>query len=977
MKNRITAIILAVIMILSTLGTLVISAEEESNISKPTNVVVIVDEPTSERHEKELAKIKTMTPIKTDPNSKFQLFFDEKTLTVAIQNKATGEIMMTDKGSPDQYGSQIRVDWKKIGSSQIGTYYSYADCVKFENIQYEYDISGTDTIRVSYTLGELNPVPALPRYIGYVEMQAILSEMREAGIPESDIQKFRDAYQYRSVTLDEPDENGVRQPMKQSEETKKGLIDSYKDYGIENEALYRCRISSLKQLKNLEATVKAIGYTEERKLEDYKVINYKENTDGVAIMTIPLVYKVTDTGFTVEVDTSTEGGFEYPDVTKFSIENLTILPYFNCANVTSTPDNTSNPNVNILTKKTESGYTFIPDGSGALVRFEDVVRQGSTNDITFKLYGLDNAYYSLTPKNEEQLTMPVFGMVIDELPYKSGFLAIIEKGDAIASITSSHTQFTHSIFASFKLSCEDSLTISSTATGVEGKLNMKADRIFTEKCTVRYIMLNDKEATGSTSNKEFNTSYIGMAECYRNYLMENGALEKITDVADKTKLFIEVLGSMKVEKRIATFPVTVNEAFTTFDQVMLMQKELTSGTAVINGKTVKAADEGVGPINFILTGFANEGISTKYPTKIKWLRSVGGKDGFNELLEDAKNKGYEVSPNFDFSYSTYIFGSDNIKYRTHGAKSLDNRFAMKLTYDPALQMLSYIGGIVISPGSYDYAYEKFAEQAVKYDMKNIAVPTLGSDLNSNFNSEEADDGTLPYFYFRTESIRLTQRLLGKLSGENGSKTDYKLLVRKGNAYTYRYTDYILDISLDSSRRTNESEAVPFLGIVLHGSKTYAGEALNMDGDADYSFLKALENGANLYFTLAYDNVENLKLNWRFANYYSVDYKLWYEYVVTKYNEYNELMASKQTSYITDHEFLNTSEGGSRYTVYRNDETKGALENSRVVRVEYANGEGFFLNYNSDYSVKVIYKGVSYEVPALGYAAYTTVANANN
>jgi hypothetical protein len=89
------------------------------------------------------------------------------------------------------------------------------------------------------------------------------------------------------------------------------------------------------------------------------------------------------------------------------------------------------------------------------------------------------------------------------------------------------------------------------------------------------------------------------------------------------------------------------------------------------------------------------------------------------------------------------------------------------------------------------------------------------------------------------------------------------------------------------------------------------------------------------------------------------------------------MASKQTSYITDHEFLNTSEGGSRYTVYRNDETKGALENSRVVRVQYDNGEGFFLNYNSDYSVKIVYNGVSYEVPALGYAAYTTVANANN
>ena len=82
------------------------------------------------------------------------------------------------------------------------------------------------------------------------------------------------------------------------------------------------------------------------------------------------------------------------------------------------------------------------------------------------------------------------------------------------------------------------------------------------------------------------------------------------------------------------------------------------------------------------------------------------------------------------------------------------------------------------------------------------------------------------------------------------------------------------------------------------------------------------------------------------------------------------MASKQTSYITEHEFINSSEGGTRYTVIRNDDTKSPLENSRVVRVEYGNGEGFFLNYNADFGVKIVYEGTTYEVPALGYAVYT-------
>ena len=82
------------------------------------------------------------------------------------------------------------------------------------------------------------------------------------------------------------------------------------------------------------------------------------------------------------------------------------------------------------------------------------------------------------------------------------------------------------------------------------------------------------------------------------------------------------------------------------------------------------------------------------------------------------------------------------------------------------------------------------------------------------------------------------------------------------------------------------------------------------------------------------------------------------------------MASKQDSYIADHDFLNTSGNGEEYEIYRLGEGEGALENSRVVRVEYSNGEGFFINYNSDFDVKVIYDGETYMVPALGYATYT-------
>lgn len=949
MRKRITAIILAVIMVLTTFGTVVASA------AGTAKVIVNILEPSDERTKNEEAAIENMLEVPTSNSAKFRLYINKNNFTVAIQNKKTGEIMLTNPtGNDPTYTSQLKIDWKRNGATTQTSYYSYKDCVSYiqnnpENPQgYIVDlgstgkITSTDSVTVHYTLGLLNPVPAVPEMLGYNEMQKLIELVKNH--PDGDKTKtLLAAYRYVSVTLSEPDENGERQELNMSQGEKDKIILQYKDYGVENEAIYSKTLVNKKKLKELEQILKDVGYSESKKLEDYEVIGYQEAGATVPIIELELTYKVTDTGFTAEVDASK---VKY-DVTKYNIEALGILPFFNAASTSSTTD----PVTEVMTRTTETGYTFIPDGSGALVRFEDVVRQGSTNDITFSLYGADNVFYSLKPSNQEQLTMPVFGMVIDELPYKSGFLAIIESGDAVANITSAHSAKTHSVYASFRISAADRLTMQSSQTGVEGVLALKGQKLFTDKCTINYVMLVDDEAEKAFGFKGYEPTYIGMAECYRDYLYNKGVLDKITDKEiskDKTKLFLEVLGSMKVEEKVLTFPVTINKSLTTFEQIKEMNKYFTY--------------HGVGPINFILTGFANEGLSTKYPTKIKWLRSVGGKTGFEDLLLDAKANGYEVSPNFDFAYSTYIFGSDNIKYRNYGAKSLDKRFAMKLTYDPAYQMLNYIGGIVISTGSYDYAYEKFASNATKYNMTNLAVGTLGSDLNSDFNEDN--------FLYRTDSLKLTQKLLDKLS-VNGGKTDtnYKLLVRKGNSYTYKYVDYIVDTALDSSRRINESEAVPFLGMVLHGSMTYTGEALNMDGDSNYALLKALENGANLYYTLAYENVENLKLNWRFAQYYSVSYELWKEDLVKTYNEYNRVMASKQTSYIVDHDFLNTSGNGEEYEVYRVGGEED-LENSRVVRVEYSNGEGFFINYNSDFAVKVIYGGRTYTVPALGYVPYT-------
>jgi hypothetical protein len=76
------------------------------------------------------------------------------------------------------------------------------------------------------------------------------------------------------------------------------------------------------------------------------------------------------------------------------------------------------------------------------------------------------------------------------------------------------------------------------------------------------------------------------------------------------------------------------------------------------------------------------------------------------------------------------------------------------------------------------------------------------------------------------------------------------------------------------------------------------------------------------------------------------------------------MSSKQASFIVDHEFMNNNAGFNTVRVSDGE----ALNDSRVVRVEYENGEGFILNYNT-YEISVTYGGKTYTIDSMEYVSY--------
>lgn len=648
---------------------------------------------------------------------------------------------------------------------------------------------------------------------------------------------------------------------------------------------------------------------------------------------------------------------------EYTLDDITILPYMGAG---------MNPN---------TGYTFLPDGSGAIFRFEDLADSNATT-VTASVYGTDYAYQTIKGAYEQTVATPVYGLVEDEAIYATvgdqteyevettdedgnvvketrtettysksyvnnkmrGFTAIFEEGEAMATLATYHGGSFHE-YNTVKVTVvprpKDSYNLATAiSVGSNSTWTVVSERRYTGNYKIRYITLTGPE-TAEANNIEsyYETSWKGMALAYRDYLESNGIITRLTseDVGeDGIPLYIETFGATETTKKILSIPVDVMVALTSFDDIKTMYNELSA--------------DGIKNINFKLTGYANGGMNSAVPYKLKWEKSVGGKSGFKELLADAKENGYGIYPDFDFAYINTSASNSGVKLKKHAVKSIDNRYTSKRVYSAARQNYTSYYQLAMSPAYYYRFVDKLATKYTDYDPIGISVSTLGYSLNSDFDEKEP--------YNREDGKEYTISAFESLEESYGD-----VMTEGGNAYVWKYADHILGLPLDSSRYIKASYTVPFIGFVLHGYMNFTGDAINMAGDIRYEVLKCIENGAYMYFILSYDNTEILKEDEQLSKYYSIRYDIWYDDVVSLYKELNEILEPLQTERIVDHEFLI----GER--IPDEDEEPDTLgtgkyrtmDDGRIVKVEYENGTTFILNYNY---FDVVADGT--EVPAYGY-----------
>ena len=809
----------------------------------------------------------------------FELRVDPITGEVALKDKTTGDILFTtpyDTAEDNRLSadrkiellSQVIISFSS-NSGSSSTYNSFQHAALLNQISIRKVKGG---VRVEYSIGEEESRILVPMAITATRFR----EMIEAPLLEA----F-------------PDTEDVTTPYSKLTAFY-GLYNEYSSKLEEYPVLKEKNLYLLhgntngREKKQLESIIRRYcpDYTFEELDKDHKEAGYKGTAIPPANFKMALEYYITDVGLEVRFPAN---GLTF-DESNYQLTDITLLKYMGAG-----PSN-------------YKGYTFFPDGSGALVRFEDLTSYYNRGGA---VYGQDYAYQEIGNANQEVFRMPVFGVVttnekregIATIPgnatkaHSTGYLAVVTEGDALASIFTNHegdSKFMYnSAYCKLAPRPQDQYNLAE-AISISGSdtFTVVSDRKYTDSFRINYIMLTG--AQGSNANRTYyDASYVGMAKAYRDFLQKKGDITRLETVNEDIPLYVEAFGVTETDETVLSIPVTVKKALTSFDNLKAMTEELANAKSPITN------------VNYRLTGFTNGGMKPTIPSKVKFERVTGGNAGFRDFLTYAAEKGIGVYPDFDFVYMTETAAFDGFSYKTDAVKTIDDRYTTKRTYDAVLQSFATTGKICISPSIYRGLYDRFNKaftSLLEDKITFVSAGTLGSELNSDFDEDDP--------YNREDAKKFTAETLERLKKQYGG-----VMVDSGNAYTIPYASVVLNAPLDSSRYLGAGEAVPFFGMTFHGYVVLAGKPTNMAGDMSYELLKIIENGATLYMMLSYDNVEILKEDEDLSKYYAIRYEIWREKLLTTYDEYgnvvsvglydklNSALADVQTALINDHLFV--------------------------------------------------------------------------
>jgi hypothetical protein len=540
------------------------------------------------------------------------------------------------------------------------------------------------------------------------------------------------------------------------------------------------------------------------------------------------------------------------------------------------------------------GYLFYPDGSGAVSTFEKVSERTS-NPLLARFYSYTNQSVSIANLinadnyNRYTASMPVCGI-------KNGDNAVFSyatkgaENSFVSVYTSGVTVPVNRMNIDLQMRNIYTVDMYSISTGTDtkatGGIMQRVDKkLIPEDKEVRFRFLSGDKA-----------NYSGMAEVYRNYLLENGLIKKSPDTTS-AKLALTLLMGTKKEGIVFDEYIPM----TTYSQVVEILE--------------KFKEDGIEDINVVLEGWQ------KNPEKYQnWGPDghLGGTAGLKQVSDyAAKNLKLNV-----FLQNPLVVATSE----TPGLDQEDDVAFNGLLNEIALENLDGVVTFLRNPLALTKKNDELLKKLSKYNGIGLAYSDVGKMVFPDFNVKNS--------FTKAENVAQILKALSETEADNK-----KIAVNGSNQYILSKSDYLYNVREDCYGLAITDYAVPFQQMVFSGLVPYASEnAGNLSYDLQTQKLQWVEFGSLPYFYLTKESALNLRGSDNDLI-FSSTFEDWEQVVVSTVKEFSDRLSAVSGRQIVKHEVLGDKLKRLTYDngimVYVNYDVKEAVyEGVKIPAKEY-------------------------------------------
>ena len=555
-------------------------------------------------------------------------------------------------------------------------------------------------------------------------------------------------------------------------------------------------------------------------------------------------------------------GFKYP--VEYTLEDDCLKASLKVSEIKEPKEDKIATEVTLLSSfgaasDTEDGCFVIPDGSGALVRFNNGKTMDS-NSYQQRVYGQDvTAVPTSRGAVTEQIYLPVYGIVKED----NALLAVASKGDSNAYLSTYVSKQSNSSFnlCYFTFILRETDTFYMSGSNSDKLTVFENGNILSDDIEMRYYPISQKDA-----------DFTDVAERYRRYLIEEKGVTPKTE--DGPPLNVDFYGGALKKKSVLGIPVTMKQTATKYGEAAEIVSEL---------KT-----KGVDSMAVTYNCWNSDGISRKVSKKASASGTLGGSSGLDKLKSVIDENGFSLAPAYD---NTNFYSGNGYYAFSDTCVRVSGSYSRIVSYDRAYGIPDGFkeNMSLLSPDCFTDVYGTIAKNCADKGFSEVSVSGMASCLYGDYGKKEIS---------RYKAMQLAEESLKALSNEVG-----EVSADCANAYALPYLSRISSVPLSSSRFDIFNEDIPFYQAVMHGLIPYSSTAVNSDPDPDTLLMMSALTGSELNYDMVYCETSDLKDTdldvYFYANYADIT-----DTAALEYKLFQPLLSRISSSTLTDYRYSN-------------------------------------------------------------------------